>query len=55
MAKLWPLLNYCELFVKSVFCTKFLYCFILKISVCAIMPGFHKSGHICENKLRYVS
>ena len=24
MAKLWPLLNYCELFMKCVFCTKFL-------------------------------
>ena len=24
MAKLWPLLNYCELFMKCIFCTKFL-------------------------------
>ena len=38
MAKLWPLLNYCELFMKCVFRTKF--------SVCAIMPRFRKSGHI---------
>ena len=32
------------------FCTKFLYCFILKILVCAIMSGFRKSGHICHQR-----
>ena len=46
MAKLWPLLNYCELFMKCVFCTKFYTANILKISVCTIMSGFCKSGHI---------
>ena len=24
MAKLWPLLKYCEFFMKCIFCTKFL-------------------------------
>ena len=47
MAKLELLLNHCEFYMKCVFCTKFYYCIILKISVCAIMLGFHKSGHIC--------
>ena len=30
----------------STCCAKFLECFILKITVCAIISGFHKSGHI---------
>ena len=32
-------------FMKYVFCTKFYNGFVLKISTCAIMPGFRKSGH----------
>ena len=46
MAKLQPLLNHCKFFMKCVFCTKFLQCSVLQIFVCAIMPGFRKSGHI---------
>ena len=33
-------------FYEYVFCTKFYNGFILKISACAITPGFCKSGHI---------
>ena len=33
--------------MKCIFCTEFLYYFVLKILVCAIMSGFRKSGHIC--------
>ena len=50
MAKLQPLINHCK---YMHFCSKFLYCFILKILLCAIMLGFRKSGHICE-KLRFL-
>ena len=36
MAQLWPLLSYCEFFMKFIFCTKFL--------ICVIILGFRKSG-----------
>ena len=44
-----------KVFIKCIICTKFLKCFILKISLCAIMSGFRKSGHILPKfKLRWI-
>ena len=35
-----------QAFYEMRFCTKFFNGFLLKISICAIMPDFRKSGHI---------
>ena len=40
-------------FYEMRFCTKFYNDVILKISACAIMPGFCKSGHKCYWLVKY--
>ena len=36
--------------VLSTCCTKFYNGFLLKISICTIMPGFCKLGHNCDRQ-----
>ena len=49
----WPSYGFCKftlsILLNAFFITMFLYCFILKILVCAIMSGFRKSGHILDS------
>ena len=46
MAKLQPLLNHCKFFMKCIFVISFIMHYTADFIVCAIMPGFHKSGHM---------
>ena len=40
-----------QVFMKYIFALSFTYNgFVLKISIYAIMPGFHKSGHIYTHR-----
>ena len=45
-------INTPEVFYEMCFYTKFYNGVILNITACAIMPGFHKSGHTCEAPLK---
>ena len=52
----WPSYSLCKITVSFLWNVFFALSFILSILLCAIMPGFHKSGHKCgdsENSLSY--